>query len=55
MKQITKLEEICKPIVEYLNESFDSHTTIIITSNYIKVCQDVYGVPIEDKAGEIDD
>ena len=51
MNEITKLKEVCKPIVEYLNENFDPHTTIMITSDCVKVCQDVYGVPIESDGG----
>lgn len=41
------LEEICRPIAEYLKNNYDPHCTIIITDTQIKLVRDEIGIPVE--------
>ena len=42
-----ELKELCKPLIEYLKENYDLHTTIIISEDYIKLVKDEIGIPME--------
>lgn len=40
-----KLEELCKPVIEYLTENCDPYVEITITSEHIKVRRDIMSIP----------
>jgi hypothetical protein len=46
-KEVQLLQDICKPVSDYLKENYDPHTTIIITDSIIKLVKDEIGIPIK--------
>ena len=40
-----KLEEICKPLIEYIRQNHNPHTEIVVTSDSITVKQNIIGIP----------
>ena len=40
-----KLEELCKPVIEYLTENCDPYVEITITSEHIKARRDIMSIP----------
>lgn len=42
-----KLQEITKNVIEFLKNNYDAHTTIVITSDHIKIVRDEVGIPIK--------
>ena len=42
---IEELENLCKPIVEFIKKNYDSHTYIEISENSIYLRQDIIGIP----------
>lgn len=42
-----KLQEITQPIIKFLKQNYDPHTTIVITTEYIKIVRDEFGIPIK--------
>lgn len=42
-KQI--LEDLAKPLVQYLRENHNPHTSIVITEERVVVVEDVIGIP----------
>lgn len=46
MEKIKEIEEITKPIIEFLKQNYNPHTTIIINQDCIKVVVDEIGIPI---------
>ena len=46
MEKIKEIEEITKPIVEYLKKNYNPHTSIIIDREYIRVVSDEVSIPI---------
>lgn len=47
--EMKKLEELCKPIAEYLKQNYDPHCSIIISDSYIKLVRDEIGISIKDE------
>lgn len=45
-EEIKNLNEICKPVVDYLKENYDPHCTVIITDNHIRLVRDEMGIPV---------
>lgn len=45
-KKIADLEELCKPVIEYLKENSDPYVEITITSEHIKVKRDIMSIPV---------
>lgn len=45
-EKIKYLKEISKPIIEFLKENYNPHTTIIINQDSIKVVSDEINIPI---------
>ena len=41
------LEELCKPIVKYLHDNYDPHTTVVITDENARVERTELFVPIK--------
>lgn len=46
------LEELCKPIIEYIKENYNSHTEVVITLDGITVKQDIKGIPSKEVANQ---
>lgn len=44
---LNDLEKICKPISEYLINSYDPHCSIIISDNQIKLIRTEIGIPVK--------
>lgn len=44
--EIKKLEELCKPIAEYLKQNHDPYCSVIISDSHIKLLRDEIGIPI---------
>ena len=42
-----ELLELAKKISEWITKNADHHTTVVITSEYVHVCQDVLGTPFD--------
>lgn len=40
-----KLEELCKPVIEYLTKNYDPYVEITITTEHIKVKRDIMSIP----------
>lgn len=47
MEKIKKLENISKPILEFIRNNYNPHTTIIINENNIKVVSDEISIPVK--------
>lgn len=45
-EKIQELEQISKPIVEFLKANYNPHTTVIISENSIKVVNDEICIPL---------
>lgn len=46
MEEIKELQEISKPILEFLKNNYNPHTTVIISEDGIKVVSDEINIPI---------
>ncbi|NFN14645.1 hypothetical protein FDB56_06955 [Clostridium botulinum] len=44
--EIKKLEEVCKPVVDYLKKNYDPHCAVVITDSQIRLVRDEIGIPI---------
>jgi hypothetical protein len=44
--KIDKLEELCKPISDYLRENYDPYYSVVITDDSIRLTQDQIGIPV---------
>lgn len=45
MEKIKELEEISKPILEFVKKNYNPHTTVVISEDYIKVVSDEISIP----------
>ena len=45
--KLDELEELVRPIAEYLRENYHPHASIIITETSAKVVEDLMGTPIK--------
>lgn len=55
MEQLKKIKELSRPLIEYLQQNYNPHTSIIIESDRIKVVEDLMCTPIfYNERGEID-
>lgn len=55
MEQLKKIKELSRPLIEYLQQNYNPHTSIIIESDGIKVVEDLMCTPIfYNERGEID-
>ena len=43
------LEALVKPLVQYLRENHNPHTSIVITEERVVVVEDVIGIPFQAK------
>lgn len=42
---MNELEKLAKPLVDYLRNNYNPHTTIVITDERVVVVEDVMGIP----------
>lgn len=43
---INKLKEISQPIIDFIKENYNPHTTVIVSEDSIKVVIDEISIPI---------
>lgn len=47
-KRINELEEVCKPVIEYLKNNYDMmHCTVVINGSQIRLVRDEIGIPVK--------
>lgn len=46
-EKFDRLYDLCMPLVEYLKQYCDPHTSIIISEDYIRLVRDEVGIPVE--------
>lgn len=46
MEKQKEIEKITRPIIEYIKNNYNPHTTVIINENCIKVVADEISIPI---------
>lgn len=46
-KIIKELEDVTKPVVEFIKRNYNPYTTVVITDEYVKVARDEIGLPIK--------
>ena len=51
-EKIIELEELVKPVVEYLRKNFNPHSSIIINWDNVRVVSDIIGTSIKDDFNE---
>ena len=44
--KMDKLEELCRPISDYLRNNYNIHSTVVITDDMIKLVRDEIGIPV---------
>lgn len=42
-----EIEALAKPIIDFLSKKFDPHTSVIITTDHIKILRDEISIPIK--------
>ena len=45
--KMDKLEELCKPISDYLRDNYCPHDSIVITDDKIRLVRDEIGIPVD--------
>ncbi|MBN1076984.1 hypothetical protein [Clostridium botulinum] len=45
-EELKRLEEVCKPVVDYLKKNYDPHCTVVITDSQIRLVRDEIGIPV---------
>ena len=45
MDKLEELENLCKPIVEFIKKNYGSHTYIEVSEDSIYLRQDIMGIP----------
>lgn len=48
-EKITELEKISEPVISFIKENYNPHTTVIINEDSIKVVTDEINIPIINK------
>lgn len=49
-----KLEELCRPISDYLKENYCPYDSVVITDDKIRLVRDEIGIPVE-RDSEVED
>jgi intracellular sulfur oxidation DsrE/DsrF family protein len=47
MENIKKLEELCRPIVNYLKENYNPHCEVVISQDAIRLVSTEIGIPVK--------
>jgi hypothetical protein len=45
-KKMKELEQLCRPVANYLKNNWDPHCTVVITDGHIKLVRDEIGIPV---------
>lgn len=45
-EKITKLNKISEPVIDFIKENYNPHTTVIISEDSIKVVTDEINIPL---------
>ena len=45
IEETRKILKLCKPLLTYLKENYDPHSTLIISEDYIRIVRDEVGLP----------
>ena len=45
-REMKELEQLCRPVVNYLKNNWDPHCTVVITDSHIKLVRDEMGIPV---------
>ncbi|OSA98149.1 UNVERIFIED_ORG: hypothetical protein B2H98_05520 [Clostridium botulinum] len=45
-EELKNLEEVCKPVVDYLKKNYDPHCTVVITDSQMRLVRDEIGIPV---------
>jgi hypothetical protein len=43
-----KLEELARPLIQWLNETYHPHVTVIITPIHVELVEGLVGIPVLD-------
>lgn len=46
-KEVCKLQELCKPVNDWLQKNHNPHTKIIIETDHVELVQELMGAPYE--------
>lgn len=49
MREIDKIKELCKPVVEYLQDNYNPYTKLIISEDCIEMVITEVGIPMDSK------
>ena len=47
LEKLKELEELCRPVVEYIQKQWHPHTRIIVDWDRASVFEEQYGVPFQ--------
>ena len=47
MEEMKKLEKVCEPVIEYLNQNHDPHTYVVISQDSIKLQKEQISIPVK--------
>jgi len=45
-ERLKEVEKLCIPLVQFLRKNYDPHTEIIVSTDFVKVSQELLGVPV---------
>lgn len=44
-EKFNELEELARPLVDYIRENYHPHVTVVVTDTFVRVTEDLMGVP----------
>ena len=47
-KDVLELQEVARPLVEYMRKKYSPHDTLIVTGEYVKIVRDEIGIPFNE-------
>jgi len=47
-EQMTELKVLSAPLIKFLGDNFDPHTSIVVDSGYVRIVSENCGVPVDD-------
>jgi|GEM_PF-3067681 len=45
-EKMKELEQLCRPVANYLRNNWDPHCTVVISDSHIKLVRDEIGIPV---------
>lgn len=49
MDKLKEIEELCKPVADYLKRNYAPYCSIIISDNQVKLTREELGIPVSMK------